>query len=168
MPQTSRKAAMAGHPARQLLSSPPRCFPAPAQAIHTCAVRFPDVAAQVLHLLCDFLSDTNTASALDVIYFIREIIQARGAARAAACRSACHRAATCQVVGCSQAPHLIQSGPHSLPALWCPRIPTPLSLPACVHAAAAPLACHCLAAPRRCLSPARRPTPSCTTPSSSG
>ncbi|KAL4450070.1 hypothetical protein ABPG77_010739 [Micractinium sp. CCAP 211/92] len=45
------------------------------QAIHTCAVRFPDVAAQVLHLLCDFLSDTNTASALDVIYFIREIIQ---------------------------------------------------------------------------------------------
>ncbi|KAL4452385.1 hypothetical protein ABPG75_008047 [Micractinium tetrahymenae] len=45
------------------------------QAIHTCAVRFPDVAAQVLHLLCDFLSDTNTASALDVIYFIREIMQ---------------------------------------------------------------------------------------------
>ncbi len=38
-------------------------------------MRFPDVAASVLHLLCDFLSDTNTASALDVIYFIREIIQ---------------------------------------------------------------------------------------------
>lgn len=50
--------------------------PAP-QAIHTCAVRFPDVAASVLHLLCDFLSDTNTASALDVIFFIREIIQVR-------------------------------------------------------------------------------------------
>lgn len=50
------------------------------QAIHTCAARFPDVAAQVLHLLCDFLSDTNTASALDVIYFIREIIQAGTAA----------------------------------------------------------------------------------------
>ncbi|EFN54954.1 hypothetical protein CHLNCDRAFT_56190 [Chlorella variabilis] len=45
------------------------------QAIHTCAVRFPDVAASVLHLLCDFLSDTNTASALDVIFFIREIIE---------------------------------------------------------------------------------------------
>ena len=47
------------------------------QAIHTCAVRFPDVAASVLHLLCDFLSDTNVASALDVIFFIREIIQVR-------------------------------------------------------------------------------------------
>lgn len=47
------------------------------QAIHTCAVRYPDVAASVLHLLCDFLSDTNTASALDVIFFIREIIQVR-------------------------------------------------------------------------------------------
>ena len=43
-------------------------------------MRFPDVAASVLHLLCDFLSDTNTASALDVIYFIREIIQVGGAA----------------------------------------------------------------------------------------
>ena len=40
-------------------------------------MRFPDVAGSVLHLLCDFLSDTNTASALDVIYFIREIIQVR-------------------------------------------------------------------------------------------
>lgn len=55
------------------LSTPPRGNPP--QAIHSCAVRFPDVAASVLHLLCDFLSDTNTASALDVIYFIREIIQ---------------------------------------------------------------------------------------------
>lgn len=45
------------------------------QAIHTCAVRFPETAASVLHLLCDFLSDTNTASALDVIFFIREIIE---------------------------------------------------------------------------------------------
>lgn len=45
------------------------------QAIHTCAVKFPDVAASVVHLLMDFLGDANTASALDVIYFVREIIE---------------------------------------------------------------------------------------------
>lgn len=45
------------------------------QAIHSCAVRFPDVAGSVLHLLMDFVSDSNTASALDVVYFIREITE---------------------------------------------------------------------------------------------
>eukprot|EP00887_Chlorella_sp_A99_P002075 scaffold21.g2075.t1 len=44
-------------------------------AIHQCAVRYPDVAASVLHLLMDFLSDPNTASALDVVFFIREIME---------------------------------------------------------------------------------------------
>jgi coatomer subunit beta len=45
------------------------------QAIHTCAVKFPDVAGSVVHLLMDFLGDSNTASALDVIFFVREIIE---------------------------------------------------------------------------------------------
>jgi len=45
------------------------------QAIHQCAVKFPDVAANVVHLLMDFLGDSNTASALDVIFFVREIVE---------------------------------------------------------------------------------------------
>eukprot|EP00850_Spirogloea_muscicola_P011156 SM000068S20588 [mRNA] locus=s68:311782:317687:- [translate_table: standard] len=45
------------------------------QAIHSCAIKFPDVASSVVHLLMDFLGDTNTASALDVVFFVREIIE---------------------------------------------------------------------------------------------
>ncbi|KAM7254304.1 hypothetical protein ACFE04_031986 [Oxalis oulophora] len=45
------------------------------QAIHYCAVKFPDVASSVVHLLMDFLSDSNVASALDVVVFVREIIE---------------------------------------------------------------------------------------------
>lgn len=45
------------------------------QAIHKCAVLYPDVSASVLPLLADFLADSNTASALDVVFFIREIAE---------------------------------------------------------------------------------------------
>lgn len=45
------------------------------QAIHTCAIKFPDVASTVVHLLMDFLGDTNVASAMDVVVFVREIIE---------------------------------------------------------------------------------------------
>ncbi|XP_027344651.1 coatomer subunit beta-1-like [Abrus precatorius] len=45
------------------------------QAIHTCAIKFPEVASTVVHLLMDFLGDTNVASAMDVIVFVREIIE---------------------------------------------------------------------------------------------
>ncbi|KXZ45907.1 hypothetical protein GPECTOR_49g491 [Gonium pectorale] len=45
------------------------------QAIHTCAVKFPEVAGSVVHVLMDFLGDANTASALDVIFFVREIME---------------------------------------------------------------------------------------------
>ncbi|KAL7752220.1 coatomer subunit beta [Sorochytrium milnesiophthora] len=45
------------------------------QAIHTCAIRFPEVAASVVHVLMDFLSDTSNASAVDVIAFVREVIE---------------------------------------------------------------------------------------------
>lgn len=45
------------------------------QAIHSCALKFPEVASTVAHLLMDFLGDTNVASAMDVVYFVREIIE---------------------------------------------------------------------------------------------
>lgn len=52
------------------------------QAIHSCAVKFPDVAGNVIHLLMDFLGDTNTASALDVVFFVREIMETNRKLRA--------------------------------------------------------------------------------------
>ena len=36
---------------------------------------FPEVAGSVIQLLMDFLGDTNTASALDVVFFVREIME---------------------------------------------------------------------------------------------
>ncbi|KAL9247228.1 hypothetical protein vseg_020681 [Gypsophila vaccaria] len=45
------------------------------QAIHTCAIKFPEVASTVVHVLMDFLGDTNIASAMDVVLFVREIIE---------------------------------------------------------------------------------------------
>ncbi|XAR67766.1 hypothetical protein NMG60_11002659 [Bertholletia excelsa] len=45
------------------------------QAIHSCAVKFPEVASTVVHLLMDFLGDSNVASAIDVVIFVREIIE---------------------------------------------------------------------------------------------
>lgn len=45
------------------------------QAIHACAVKFPDVASSVVHLLMDFLGDESTASAIEVVFFVREIME---------------------------------------------------------------------------------------------
>ncbi|KAJ7952035.1 Coatomer, beta subunit [Quillaja saponaria] len=45
------------------------------QAIHSCAIKSPQVASTVVHLLMDFLSDTNVPSAMDVVVFVREIIE---------------------------------------------------------------------------------------------
>ncbi|CAA2979049.1 coatomer subunit beta-1 [Olea europaea var. sylvestris] len=45
------------------------------QAIHSCAIKFPEVASTVVHLLMDFLGDNNVASAMDVAIFVREIIE---------------------------------------------------------------------------------------------
>ncbi|GMJ11131.1 beta1 Coat Protein [Hibiscus trionum] len=45
------------------------------QAIHSCAIKFPQVASTVVHLLMDFLGDSNVASAFDVVIFVREIIE---------------------------------------------------------------------------------------------
>jgi len=53
------------------------------QAIHQCARRFPDVAGDVIHLLMDFLGDTVfSASALDVIFFVRDIVETNPVLRA--------------------------------------------------------------------------------------
>jgi len=47
------------------------------KAIHGCAVRFPAVASNVVHVLMDFLGDSNAASALDVILFVRYVATSR-------------------------------------------------------------------------------------------
>ena len=44
-------------------------------AIHACAVKFPDVASSVVHLLMDFLGDASTSAALDVVFFVREMCE---------------------------------------------------------------------------------------------
>ncbi|XP_076901316.1 coatomer subunit beta-1-like [Bidens hawaiensis] len=45
------------------------------QAIHSCAIKFPEVASTIVDLLMDFLGDSNVASAMDVAVFVREIIE---------------------------------------------------------------------------------------------
>jgi coatomer subunit beta len=42
------------------------------QSIHRCAVKFPDIAESVVHVLMDFL---NTDGAMDVIVFVRAIVE---------------------------------------------------------------------------------------------
>ncbi|KAI3874120.1 hypothetical protein MKX03_029796 [Papaver bracteatum] len=42
---------------------------------HSCAIKFPEVASTVVHLLMDFLGDSNVASAIDVVVFVCQIIE---------------------------------------------------------------------------------------------
>lgn len=44
-------------------------------AIHNCAIRFSEVAASVVGLLMDFISDFNNSSAVDVIAFVKEVVE---------------------------------------------------------------------------------------------
>ncbi|CAH0387003.1 unnamed protein product [Bemisia tabaci] len=44
------------------------------RTLHTCCIKFPDVAATVIPVLVEFLSDTNELAATDVLVFIREAI----------------------------------------------------------------------------------------------
>ena len=46
------------------------------QSIHVCAVKFSEVAANVVHALMEFLGDSNNPSALDVVAFVRSVIPA--------------------------------------------------------------------------------------------
>ncbi|KAL7425059.1 coatomer subunit beta [Cryptotrichosporon argae] len=45
------------------------------QSIHSCAIRFSEVAANVVYTLMDFLGDSNNPSAVDVISFVREVVE---------------------------------------------------------------------------------------------
>lgn len=45
------------------------------QSIHTCAIKFSEVAANVVHVLLDFLGDSNNTAAVDVIAFVREVVE---------------------------------------------------------------------------------------------
>ncbi|XP_078000458.1 coatomer subunit beta-like [Glandiceps talaboti] len=45
------------------------------RTLHTCSVKFPDVAATIIPVLMEFLSDKNELAAADVLVFVREAIQ---------------------------------------------------------------------------------------------
>ncbi|CAH0553104.1 unnamed protein product [Brassicogethes aeneus] len=45
------------------------------RTLHTCSIKFPDIAATVIPVLVEFLSDTNELAATDVLVFVREAIQ---------------------------------------------------------------------------------------------
>lgn len=44
------------------------------RTLHSCCIKFPDIAATVIPVLIEFLSDTNELAATDVLIFIREAI----------------------------------------------------------------------------------------------
>lgn len=44
-------------------------------AVHNCAIKFPQVASSVVYLLMDFIAEMNSASAADVINFIKEVVE---------------------------------------------------------------------------------------------
>jgi coatomer subunit beta len=45
------------------------------QSIHSCAIKFSEVASSVVLVLLDFLGDSNNAAAVDVIAFVREVVE---------------------------------------------------------------------------------------------
>lgn len=45
------------------------------RTLHSCSIKFPDIAATVIPVLVEFLSDTNELAATDVLVFVREAIQ---------------------------------------------------------------------------------------------
>lgn len=45
------------------------------KTLHSCAVRFSEVAADVMHELMNFVGDSNSPSAVDVIAFVHEVIE---------------------------------------------------------------------------------------------
>lgn len=45
------------------------------RTLHSCSIKFPDVASTVIPVLAEFLSDTNELAATDVLVFVREAIQ---------------------------------------------------------------------------------------------
>ncbi|KAK0446623.1 coatomer protein [Armillaria borealis] len=55
------------------------------QSIHVTAIKFSEVAASVVHALMEFLGDTSNPSALDVVAFVREVVEKFPNLRAAIC-----------------------------------------------------------------------------------
>ncbi|KAF5352861.1 hypothetical protein D9756_006222 [Leucocoprinus leucothites] len=55
------------------------------QSIHVTAIKFSEVAASVVHALMEFLGDTNNPSALDVVAFVREVVEKFPALRVSIC-----------------------------------------------------------------------------------
>ena len=45
------------------------------RTLHQCSIKFPDVAASVIPVLIEFLSDQNELAAMDVLVFVREAMQ---------------------------------------------------------------------------------------------
>nr|ASF90239.1 hypothetical protein SPAR06783 [Bartheletia paradoxa] len=45
------------------------------KSIHSCAIKFSEVAANVVHVLMEFLGDSSNPSAVDVIAFVREVVE---------------------------------------------------------------------------------------------
>ncbi|RWQ95704.1 putative coatomer subunit beta [Paecilomyces variotii] len=45
------------------------------QSIHQCAIKFSEIAASVVDLLMDFIVDFNNNSAVDVISFVKEVVE---------------------------------------------------------------------------------------------
>ncbi|KAI0485318.1 Coatomer, beta subunit [Xylariaceae sp. FL0804] len=45
------------------------------QSIHQCAIKFSEVAASVVELLMDFIADFSNTSAVDVITFVKEVVE---------------------------------------------------------------------------------------------
>jgi coatomer subunit beta len=45
------------------------------RTLHTCSIKFPDVAQAIIPALVEFLSDTNELASADVLIFIREAIE---------------------------------------------------------------------------------------------
>jgi coatomer subunit beta len=43
--------------------------------IHNCVIKFPEIAGTVVHVLIDFIDDSNAASASDVVLFVREVVE---------------------------------------------------------------------------------------------
>ncbi|KAF8890105.1 coatomer protein [Infundibulicybe gibba] len=60
------------------------------QSIHVMAIKFSEVAASVVHALMDFLGDSNNPSALDVVSFVREVVEKFPALRATICEKLIH------------------------------------------------------------------------------
>ena len=44
-------------------------------SIHQCAIKFSEVAASVVDLLMDFIADFNATSAVDIITFVKEVVE---------------------------------------------------------------------------------------------